>query len=65
MRIIKVTHCLTCPYGKYKPDLGLFCKITEELIAELDTTEAWDSISLKDLPDWIHEDCPLEVKGEV
>jgi len=60
-RIIIVKHCLTCPYGKYKVDLGLLCKITEELVAFDDTVDTWDDIPLKDLPDWIYKKCPLEV----
>ena len=59
-RIVVVKHCLTCPYGKYTHRVGLYCKITEELVACYDTVTAWDSITLKDLPDWVHGSCPLE-----
>jgi len=31
------------------------------LVAFDDTVDTWDDIPLKDLPDWIHEKCPLEV----
>lgn len=65
MRIIKVTHCLTCPYSKYRKDLGVLCKITEELVADWDTVDCWDSIPLEDLPEWIDPDCPLGVENEV
>lgn len=64
MRIIRVTHCLICPYGKYKLDLGLYCRIAEGLVADIEIVEAWDAVP--DLGEWIHKDCPLEdVRGIV
>lgn len=62
-KIIKVDHCLTCPYGKMrynKPDSGLYCKIIEERVAGSDTVGKWDNISLSELSSWVYDDCPLD-----